>query len=468
MKLLFARCVRVHLALIAGAAWTAGCGDNPSEHLPALELGSSSPVPSRSTRPADTTSPLEPCLDGDTEVCSRHLSSDSGVASCFVGVRTCQNGQWQPCEPTACVDPPPSQLSQTLAGTLALGSSCQANPCDPHCGSKLDAPDSQPVPTVVGESYSIGSIEHLPGGFQKKGLKDSAHPPSSACIKASDCQFDHYCDTSSGLCVPWGPGQVDPSCSGVDLTATPTCNGTIAVCNRGATTAPANLQVTVFDGNQNQLQSDLGKCDNFDRTSSNHCYTDRPLEPGQCINVTGCTLGGTKSLVVNPPASLNYGNYVAECECGNNWSTYHNGGACQEVGVAQYAPLTIYKQYEAVCGPGRRPFWNYLLYDADTPSNASGSSSVQIRAQTADYTEELAAGCGDCTTVASLPSPDPTSCQLFDPSPCPLDLFNRLGGLPHAVRFVIQLEITLTPTPDRALAPELREFELMYSCQDTE
>src|SRR6185503_7884243 len=67
------------------------------------------------------------------------------------------------------------------------------------------------------------------------------------------------------------------------------------------------------------------------------CESTAPIPPGACIQVTGCTISGTKAIYVNtpdPPGDTAPGP-VAESAapppgpaCGNNWSIAHNGATC--------------------------------------------------------------------------------------------------------------------------------------------
>jgi hypothetical protein len=98
------------------------------------------------------------------------------------------------------------------------------------------------------------------------------------------------------------------------------------------------------------------------------------------------------------------------------------------------------------------------------PKNASGSASVTIRAHTAEPPSTPAADCSDCVLVADVPASAPASCPMGGPSPCPRDVYHALGGPPATTNELLELVITLAPTPDGLLGPMLSSWTLTYSC----
>jgi hypothetical protein len=403
-----------------------------------------------------------PCDEGEARPCHVARRSKAGVTSCFVGVAVCHEGVLGACGE---VDPgAPTPLGASF--TPGPAGACVDDPCDPWCLQFVDAPDGGVAADAgaVGGSFEGGAVGSLPGGFENKGLKDASHPPKSPCTGASDCQFDHRC--VAGNCVPWGPGETDPGCAGIDLTAGVPCDGLVPVCNRGNTTAPAGVKIGVLNGNSAQLQGNLGRCSGLAGTLAGSCATTTTIPPGECVAVAGCPLGnGTRSLVVNPPAGLGVGAPVAECACGDNW-TVGPGGACP----AQTPPLvttTVTEAYVATCPPGARPAWGWLAWSATVPSNASGAARVTLRGHTAASVTELAPGCADYATFGDVPSASPASCPMSGPAPCPVDLSAALGPV-RARDAALELVITLDPTPDGAVGPSVASWKVTYSCVPSE
>jgi hypothetical protein len=406
------------------------------------------------------------CEEGEILPCHVALGVNAGILSCFVGSAVCHDGALGPCVdgsvsslPAPDADPAaPSLLAASLPGA------CASNPCDPYCRSFVDAPDGGLAPPAsLGGSYLGGSLSTLAPGFQNKGLKDKKHPPFfMPCTWPSDCQFDTHC--VAGECVPWGAGETDASCAGVDLTVGPTCAGTVPVCNRGRSTAPAGVQVLVLSGNSAQMQDDLGLCSGYQGAVAATCATTESIPPGGCVDVRGCPLGGTQSIVVNPPSPPAPVVPISECQCGNDWSVYQIGGSCQSLGAPILAETTFTEPYEAACPEGTRVQWGYLAYQAATPSDASGASSISIHVRTATAPATLSTVDLPGVLLAAVPASAPASCPMGGPSPCPRDVFAGLGGLPRANDEQLELVFTLTPTPSGALGPVVSSWELTFSC----
>ncbi|HKO92426.1 MAG TPA: C-type lectin domain-containing protein [Polyangiaceae bacterium] len=151
---------------------------------------------------------------------------------------------------------------------------------------------------------------------------------SQSCVDKVASVCDAKCDTrsppaSTGQCVPWFPGETDPTCSGIDLSVGVTCDDSIPVCNHGTATAPAGVRIVHFPGNSQQYPS----CSpNLSHPQLAECFTTSPIPPGQCINLNNCPgLSGNREIMVNPPGAA----HVNECSCRDNWSLY-SGGSCGE------------------------------------------------------------------------------------------------------------------------------------------
>jgi hypothetical protein len=411
-----------------------------------------------------------PCHDGDVHCCAITLASHNNITACAAGTHVCSGGHWGPCTAdTVSIEskaPAPASTPGLTPSSLSPPQACENNPCDPYCQQYNEAPQTgySPPQTVLW-SVLAGSLSNLPSGFVNKALKDASHPPKySACTGAGDCEFDYHCDTATGNCVPWTSGDFDKSCAQMDLTLGPTCNNTIPVCNRGSMAAPAGVEVVVFNGNSSQMQGNMGSCSNFQGSVVSRCKTLDPIPPGGCINVAGCSVHGTESIVVNPPPPAGTQQPFAECNCGNNWTVYSNGGACAPVTRYQSTPLVVKQQYEGLCAPGEKVQWGFLTWDGTAPSNASGSSAILIQAHAAELAANLKPTCSDCVTLGDVPVSAPAICTVSGPAPCPIDVYAALGGMTVGMSSFVELVFTLQATPDSSLLPTLTDWKLTYSC----
>jgi hypothetical protein len=397
-----------------------------------------------------------PCQDGEVRACHVTLGEHDGVSSCFVGVTTCEGGALGPCVE--------GSLAEAEGGMVARGAStsdsCANNPCDPYCHQVKDEPQGGlAAVAAAGGTWVGGSLAGVPGGFQNKGLKDAKHPPEfEPCESASDCQFDNHC--VAGACVAWAPGEHDVKCAAADLTVGVACADGVPVCNRGSVEAPAGVELVVMNGNSEKLQDDLGTCGASAGTGTGSCATDAPIAPGACVTVKGCPLDGVRTIRVNPPTAKAP---VAECQCGNDWSVYSAGNACVTYG-APVPEATFVETYAPSCPAGTRVQWGFLAYEADVPSDASGSARIAIDARA----KVSAAVSAAPARLARVPATHPASCSLGGPAPCPVDLFAELGSAAaaHAEQMVVTFK--LTPTPSGAKAPVVKSWQITYSCPPSE
>ncbi|WP_437683829.1 vWA domain-containing protein [Sorangium sp. So ce131] len=143
-----------------------------------------------------------------------------------------------------------------------------------------------------------------------------------------------------GVCKSYLPNETNPECAGVDLTIGVPCGGTVPVCNRGNTQAPAGIRIQRYAAGAGQLPSSApGRINNACNPTGGTlaCTTAEPIDPGECINVAGCTgLADGMELFVNPPGAAQ----VAECRCGNNGSIYQSG-ACESPGCIATASVSL-------------------------------------------------------------------------------------------------------------------------------
>ncbi|CAN93824.1 hypothetical protein sce3664 [Sorangium cellulosum So ce56] len=184
-----------------------------------------------------------------------------------------------------------------------------------------------------------------------KTCDDAAPAWDAACVGLADSLCGTSCSAEPGeprgTCDPYLPGETNPACSGVDLTVGVPCGGTIPVCNRGNTQAPAGIAIHRYPAGAGQLPSSapsriLDACSPTGGTLA--CTTTEPIEPGECISVAGCT-GVTDGMefIVNPPGA----GQIAECQCGNNGSVYQSGEcgspACTATAsTSPFRPVTLF------------------------------------------------------------------------------------------------------------------------------
>jgi hypothetical protein len=123
-----------------------------------------------------------------------------------------------------------------------------------------------------------------------------------------------------------------------------------------------------------------------------------------------------------------------------------------------YGPVTYTQTYQATCPSGTMPQWGYLAYDTTTPV----SSNVSFRVRTASTQAGLSSApyVGAATAQAS---PDTQLCPLSGPSPCPVDLYPKLGQY-DANNPYLELSVTLNPTSDQSQSPTVNNWQLTYSC----
>lgn len=116
--------------------------------------------------------------------------------------------------------------------------------------------------------------------------------------------------------------------------------------------------------------------------------------------------------------------------------------------------------YDSDCDEDARVQWGFFTYDTTTP----GDSNVRFRIRTAN-TEEALTTAAWLDLATAHASPNTQRCSMGGPAPCPIDLYNVLGGAnaPAVHHNLAQVEITLTPSSDQ-LEPEVQGYQLNYSC----
>jgi len=160
---------------------------------------------------------------------------------------------------------------------------------------------------------------------------------------------------------------------------------------------------------------------------------------------------------------------VDECNDSNNWTATKlvpSPDACQDMSIPQYAPFTVTRVFQGVCGQGQKPTWRRFGYTTSTPDG----TSIAFRFRSFD-----AAADGTCQPLAAVtsgsPSPiatasttqNPQVCSTTDPN-CVLDLQQYLNQ--GAGKVCLQMDAY--GTPNSASTPELDDWTVLYDCLDAE
>lgn len=272
----------------------------------------------------------------------RRTTSD-GHVDCMVGHRTCVGTHWGSCIGEREVTR--SLTGDTAVGTKALGTGglCgtdaggPANACDPYCNGIVDDPVGLGCPSEAGVGEVDGGFGICPVGADAGSdaggdagvLGVGGNPPSVLTTATGDstcgapqahgtacnlvnqyqvCQQDFRCDPTTLSCTWNGPNNYyDANAGGVDLTLGTACeNGSdhFPVCNRGSVAVGAGATITV-----NLLTPaayaawNTGSCPAIAALPDCTATLAAPLNPGQCIDVTGCSTSGTSYAVVNSTAT---------------------------------------------------------------------------------------------------------------------------------------------------------------------
>jgi hypothetical protein len=130
-----------------------------------------------------------------------------------------------------------------------------------------------------------------------------------------------------------------------------------------------------------------------------------------------------------------------------------------DAGIAPAAPVTVRTPYSGECEDPGRVQWGFLTYEASTP----GDSNIAFRFRSAATSDALQrATFRDLITASAALGTE--RCRVTGPAPCPIDLFDALGGAPLAHHPSAELELVLNPSSVDAALPVVREWKLTYSC----
>jgi hypothetical protein len=131
----------------------------------------------------------------------------------------------------------------------------------------------------------------------------------------------------------------------------------------------------------------------------------------------------------------------------------------------EFTPTLYSQTYEAQCPPGTKVQWGFLRWDSTTPSD----SNVVFSVRAADTALGLASATFQPAGIARATPTDTQTCTMAGPAPdCPVDLYLALGELPDARRDFIEIQMALNPSADLISAPTVHNWEITYSCPDSE
>ncbi len=272
------------------------------------------------------------CDDGERRECKVQLDANN----CFVGEHECVEGEWGPCVEPESLD------------SLAIGpiTDCPLNPCNPWCQQFGDETPGAPITASGTPGPAGGTINGLPSNWQSAGQVEP-------CANPGDCQFDTYCDINMASptyqqCVPWAYNGFDSANNTApDFTVPVQCDSSyVTICNRSNYTVPAGTDVEVVTFSANT--SNFGTCNDFSGSAHTTCVWSGGMGPGQCVNVTGCSLSGTTNIYVNPPdppgssppGAIAESSSVPGNACENNWSVYHPATQCSCTNVSTTGSLS--------------------------------------------------------------------------------------------------------------------------------
>lgn len=176
-------------------------------------------------------------------------------------------------------------------------------------------------PSAAGE-WSCGVNASSPatgigaeGGWSEQCVERVATTCDARCVDGDE-------STTGGSCAPWYPGQTDDTCVAVDLAVGVPCDESVPVCNHGNAEAPAGVRLLHFP----RGSVEFGSCTpDTSHADARECFTEQPIPPGHCINVSDCPgLTEAREVIVNPPGA----DHLDECSCKDNWSIFQPGVEC--------------------------------------------------------------------------------------------------------------------------------------------
>lgn len=460
--------------------------------------------------------------EGQRVSCHVETGRVGNVVNCFSGTQICRGGRWSACSgdgeawsralAEGAMTSPTDEHGGTSFKTVSASTpspdagGCALNPCNPDCvGVDVDADTLAPDGglTTIGIQGSLIGYDSWPTA-KKNALNpapgwcaSSVPAPTSGPTAYRECNYDYCCGTpdgggATGTCIRWldqgpdgGAGICNAPSGQIDFTVGVGCTDTsnhphLPVCNRGQVDANSGSLVLI-EWSSNPNQSGTASICQVPTSGSygGKCTIDlatKPIKAGECIDVDTatpaagitCNIGlfssGNRAAMINPPsvASGGYGPYaqLAEADrCNNQTFVFTQSGTCEAYGIQPPPPANVSFTYVAVCQPGFRPQWNQFAYDATVPA----ISEVSFTARTAPRLSDGGAGTfGPTVTLATSANPggpDPASCPMSGPSPCPKNLASLLGAASYDE--VLEIGVGLVST---TAIPTVKGWQVTYNC----
>jgi len=384
---------------------------------------------------------------------------------------------------------------------------CASNPCNPYClGVEVDADTlAQDGAVTIVQTVQGSSIPYESFSGPKAQAQNVAANYCSMSVPATgfkECNYDYCCASpdgggTNGTCVSWtkvpDAGLCNRCTAGRDFTTGIGCKDgsgvvRIPVCNRGE--ADANTgKLVVMEWSSNPSTVGTGEICSLPSSGSQSsaCVVDlatKPIPANECIEIRPASPGagvacsdpsawssGNRVSIVNPPSAVIPANLVAayggstyaqaaECDSCNNQSFVNSQpGQCAAYGFQPPPPAEFSFRYSATCAAGSKVVWNQFSYASTVPD----ASKVVFRAQTANRT--IDGGVGAFTSPVTLATiqnpggPDPASCPMIGPSPCPKNLGTLLGAAKNDQ--ILELLVNLVST---TAIPSVQGWQVTYNC----
>ncbi|WP_437948905.1 VWA domain-containing protein [Sorangium sp. So ce296] len=125
---------------------------------------------------------------------------------------------------------------------------------------------------------------------------------------------------------------------------------------------------------------------------------------------------------------------------------------------------TSWERYHGVCPPGTKTQWGFLRYRTATP----GDSSVEFFVRAADDPAELDGATVRLAATAHAVPTDTRICDEDSTPPCAINLFDVLQELPDARTEYLEIQMRLNPTSTGGGGVQVQDWEITYSCPDSE
>ncbi|WP_437719772.1 vWA domain-containing protein [Sorangium sp. So ce861] len=125
---------------------------------------------------------------------------------------------------------------------------------------------------------------------------------------------------------------------------------------------------------------------------------------------------------------------------------------------------TSWERYHGACPPGTKTQWGFLRYRTATP----GDSSVEFFVRAADAPADLAGATVRLAATAHAVPTDTRICDETSTPPCAINLFDVLQELPDARNEYLEIQMRLNPTSTGGGGVQVQDWEITYSCPDSE